>query len=80
MFRSSKTPHANWKFFMFPVAFAAVAKGNEKVFIREEINTILQKSAVYSGTCPNQSCKISSILIQTGTTNISSKKNENFAL
>ncbi len=65
---------------MFPVAFAAVANGNENVFIRDEINTILQKSAVCSGTVPNQSCKILSILIQTGTTNINSRKNENFAL
>ena len=80
MFRISKTPHASWKIFMFPVAFAAVAKGNEKVFIRDEINIILQKSAVCSGTVPNQSCKISSMLIQTGTTNISNRKNENFAL
>lgn len=65
---------------MFPVAFAAVAKGNENVFIRDEIKTILQNSAVCSGTVPNQSSNILSMLIQTGTTNISNRKNENFAL
>ena len=67
-----------WIFLMRPVALAAVERGWKKMLISESTTNRRVKTTVYSGTCPNQMCRMYSVSHMIGTAMVHARKKANF--
>ena len=62
---------------MFPVALAAIHKGETNTVAKASTTTILENATVYSGTRPNHKKIIYSVSTSMGTEIIAEIKNDN---